>query len=150
MLNGDLESVAQPHGLRAPDVHLNDHEHLDPQNVFLPSQKLLYSLEMAEAISLLRKSVQCRFRGALLKHPQSALLDGIKQTHSPFFLMSTDSYPGGVIVHDDIQMSQFLFTQDMHLKLNDFNRAEVMTFNEDENEYCRYTNNPGRGKCTCI
>ena len=57
MLNGDLESIAQPHGLRAPDVHLNDQEHLDPQNVFLPSQKLLYSLEMAEAISLLRKSV---------------------------------------------------------------------------------------------
>jgi len=35
------------------------------------------------------------------------------------------SYSGGVIVHDDIQLSQFLFTADGHLKLNDFNRCVV-------------------------
>lgn len=27
------------------------------------------------------------------------------------------SYPGGIIVHDDIQLSQFLFTDDGHLKV---------------------------------
>ena len=70
MLNGNLESVAIPNGLRAPDVQLHDKEHLDPHNRFLPSQKLGYSLEMAEAVSVLH------------------------------------SYPGGVMVHDDIQLSQ--------------------------------------------
>jgi hypothetical protein len=50
-----------------------------------------------------------------------------------------------VIVHDDVQLSQFLLTPDGHLKLNDFNRAENMLFNEDENEYCKYTNNAGLG-----
>jgi serine/threonine protein kinase len=36
------------------------------------------------------------------------------------------SYKGGVIVHDDIQLSQFLASKDGYLKLNDFNRAEIM------------------------
>ncbi|GKY95066.1 hypothetical protein MPSEU_000470800 [Mayamaea pseudoterrestris] len=109
MVNGNLEMAALPHGVRAPNIHLDDKYQLDPQNRFLPSQKLLYALEMAEAVSTLH------------------------------------SYPGGVMVHDDIQMSQFLFTPSMHLKLNDFNRAEIMTFNDAEKEYCKYTNNPGHG-----
>jgi hypothetical protein len=54
------------------------------------------------------------------------------------------SYPGGVMVHDDIQLTQFLIV-DGRLKLNDFNRAEVMLFNEKDQEYCRYRNDPGRG-----
>ena len=29
--------------------------------------------------------------------------------------------------------------------LNDFNRAEIMLFNEKDQEYCRYRNNPGHG-----
>jgi hypothetical protein len=31
-----------------------------------------------------------------------------------------------VIVHDDISLSQFLASKDGFMKLNDFNRAEVM------------------------
>lgn len=54
------------------------------------------------------------------------------------------SYPGGVIIHDDIQLTQFLII-DGRLKLNDFNRAEIMLFNEKDQEYCRYRNDPGMG-----
>jgi hypothetical protein len=36
------------------------------------------------------------------------------------------SYKGGVIVHDDIQLPQFLASKEGYLKLNDFNRAEIM------------------------
>jgi hypothetical protein len=36
------------------------------------------------------------------------------------------SYKGGVIVHDDVQLSQFIASKDGYLKLNDFNRAEIM------------------------
>lgn len=47
-------------------------------------------------------------------------------------------YPGGVIIHDDIQLSQWLFNEDKtRLKLNDFNRAEFPQFDEEQMEYCR-------------
>lgn len=55
------------------------------------------------------------------------------------------SFPGGVIVHDDIQLPQFLFSSNGELKLNDFNRAEIMLWNEKDQEYCGYRNDPGRG-----
>jgi serine/threonine protein kinase len=55
------------------------------------------------------------------------------------------NYPGGVLVHDDIQLPQFLIKDNGHLKLNDFNRAEPMLYDEENHEYCRYRNNPGHG-----
>ena len=55
------------------------------------------------------------------------------------------SFPDGMIIHDDIQMTQFLFTPDGHLKLNDFNRAEVVLWNEEDQEYCKYRNYKGQG-----
>jgi hypothetical protein len=36
------------------------------------------------------------------------------------------SYKGGVIVHDDISLAQFLASSEGEIKLNDFNRAEIM------------------------
>ena len=62
-------------------------------------------------------------------------------------------YPGGVIVHGDIQLSQFLYTEDKSIiKINDFNRAEFMLWDEENGEYCRYTNGRGHGNvrnCQC-
>ena len=55
------------------------------------------------------------------------------------------SHQDGVIVHDDIQLSQYLLSADGTLRLNDFNRAEIMLWNEKDQEYCRYRNNPGNG-----
>eukprot|EP00815_Leptocylindrus_aporus_P011123 CAMPEP_0116059472 /NCGR_PEP_ID=MMETSP0322-20121206/5811_1 /TAXON_ID=163516 /ORGANISM="Leptocylindrus danicus var. apora, Strain B651" /LENGTH=572 /DNA_ID=CAMNT_0003543849 /DNA_START=134 /DNA_END=1852 /DNA_ORIENTATION=- len=49
-------------------------------------------------------------------------------------------FQDGVIVHDDIQLSQFLIDSNGKLKLNDFNRAEVMLFDEEKGQYCRYRN----------
>jgi hypothetical protein len=31
------------------------------------------------------------------------------------------------------------------VRLNDFNRAEFMLWNEEKQEYCKYQNNPGHG-----
>jgi len=50
-----------------------------------------------------------------------------------------------VIVHDDVQLSQFLYGVDGTLKLNDFNRAEIMLYDENRGEYCRYKNGGGYG-----
>ena len=60
------------------------------------------------------------------------------------------SYPGGVIVHDDIQLGQFLLSDDGRIKLNDFNRAEIMLWNEKDEEYCRYRNGEAHGMVSPI
>ena len=56
----------------------------------------------------------------------------------------------GVIVHQDIQLGQFLYNADKsRVKLNDFNRAEVMLWDEEAKEYCRYHEGPGNGNVSC-
>ena len=51
----------------------------------------------------------------------------------------------GLIIHDDIQLSQFLLNKDKtRLKLNDFNRAEFSLWNGQD--YCRHQNGRGPGK----
>ncbi|KAI2488633.1 protein kinase [Fragilaria crotonensis] len=50
------------------------------------------------------------------------------------------SYVGGLIVHDDVQLCQWLRTRDGRLVLGDFNRAQIMDWNEKKGEYCLYNN----------
>eukprot|EP00978_Attheya_sp_CCMP212_P016410 scaffold42990_cov56-Attheya_sp.AAC.7 len=54
-------------------------------------------------------------------------------------------FEGGIIVHDDIQLCQWLRKEDGSLKLGDFNRAEVMLYDEDTGENCKYKNGKGFG-----
>ena len=54
-------------------------------------------------------------------------------------------FKDGVLVHDDIQLAQFLFAPDGRLILNDFNRAEAMLFDEKDGSYCKYKNGKGAG-----
>uniref|UniRef100_A0A7S4ARX9 Protein kinase domain-containing protein n=2 Tax=Pseudo-nitzschia australis TaxID=44445 RepID=A0A7S4ARX9_9STRA len=52
----------------------------------------------------------------------------------------------GTIVHQDVQLSQYLLSADnTTLKLNDFNRAEFMLWNEKEGKYCKYSEGTGHG-----
>eukprot|EP00934_Nitzschia_sp_Nitz4_P000581 Nitzschia sp. Nitz4//scaffold184_size43902//14104//16178//NITZ4_007280-RA/size43902-processed-gene-0.14-mRNA-1//-1//CDS//3329539645//581//frame0 len=52
----------------------------------------------------------------------------------------------GVIIHDDVQLSQFLLNKDKsRLLLNDFNRVEYPLWSEDHQDYCMYTNGKGHG-----
>jgi serine/threonine protein kinase len=52
----------------------------------------------------------------------------------------------GMIIHDDIQLSQYLFNADKSMiKINDFNRAEFPLFDEKSGEYCLYENGHGHG-----
>ena len=109
MIQGDLEKVAVPTGVGRPLNIRNDAPQLTVRNTLTGTQKLVLSLEMAEAVLLLH------------------------------------TFPKGVIVHDDIQLSQFLLSSNGQLKLNDFNRAEIMLWNEKDREYCKYRNHPGAG-----
>ncbi|KAL3943377.1 MAG: hypothetical protein SGBAC_002543 [Bacillariaceae sp.] len=55
-------------------------------------------------------------------------------------------HEGGIIVHQDIQLSQFLWNADKTIvKLNDFNRAEFVLFDDHKNEYCGYWEGVGSG-----
>lgn len=54
-------------------------------------------------------------------------------------------FPEGKIVHNDIQLSQFLYASDGSIKFNDFNRAEPMLWDEDKQDFCRYRNGMGNG-----
>lgn len=59
-------------------------------------------------------------------------------------------YVNGVIVHQDIQLSQFLLSKDMkRIKLNDFNRAEFMLWDEEGQEYCQYSPGAAHGNVSC-
>jgi len=59
-------------------------------------------------------------------------------------------YEGGVIVHDDVQLCQWLADSNGHLKLGDFNRAEMMGWNEKYKSYCRYENGYVNGNVSTI
>lgn len=53
----------------------------------------------------------------------------------------------GMIIHGDVQMTQYLLNKDMTmLKLNDFNRAEFLLWDETHHAYCQHRNGKGHGK----
>ena len=58
-------------------------------------------------------------------------------------------YVGGLIVHDDVQLCQWLRTRDGRLVLGDFNRAQIMDWNEEKGEYCMYNNGYAFGNVRC-
>ena len=105
----ELEDYAVPGSGLIKQEELHDEDDVQPQNKFTPTQKLKFSLEMAE---------------------------GIADLHG---------FEGGVIVHDDVQLCQWLHDKDGKLKLGDFNRAEVMLWDEKSNKYCKYTNGKAFG-----
>lgn len=120
--HGDAESVILPHTKhhRNKDyTSLSSSSSSDlpsiPQNNLTATEKLHIALDMAETIAELH------------------------------------GFPDGVIVHNDIQPSQFLYAsyggggRRHRLKLNDFNRAEIMLWDEGAQEYCRYRSGYGRG-----
>jgi serine/threonine protein kinase len=54
-------------------------------------------------------------------------------------------FPDGVIVHGDIQLCQWLRNAKNKLVLGDFNRAEIMSWDEKEDIYCTYKNGGSYG-----
>lgn len=65
-------------------------------------------------------------------------------------------FQDGIIVHDDIQLCQWLRTANGALKLGDFNRAQIMKYNTTSGKYCKYRNALGFGNvsdsqfCRCM
>lgn len=61
-------------------------------------------------------------------------------------LAELHGYKNSLIIHDDIQLSQFLLNEDKSIvKINDFNRAEFPLWSDTEHQYCTYKNGRGHG-----
>jgi len=54
-------------------------------------------------------------------------------------------FEDGVIVHDDVQLCQWMTTADGKLKLGDFNRATIMQWDEIKEGYCKFNNGMAYG-----
>ena len=53
-------------------------------------------------------------------------------------LADLHGYHGGVIVHDDIQLAQWLKTPNKTIKFGDFNRMVALPYNSKTGKYCKY------------
>lgn len=49
-------------------------------------------------------------------------------------------HPDGPIVHGDIQLGQFYRGQDGKIKIVDYNRAEMVFYDEEKGRYCKWRN----------
>jgi len=60
-------------------------------------------------------------------------------------MSSLVSHQSRIMIFYSIKLGQFLLTDDGHVKINDFNRAEIMLYNERDQEYCPYVTSMGGG-----
>jgi len=60
-------------------------------------------------------------------------------------LSELHGFKGGVIVHGDMQYCQYLLDKDNHVILSDFNRAEPLLWDEDNQQYCKFQGGHGAG-----
>eukprot|EP00934_Nitzschia_sp_Nitz4_P000348 Nitzschia sp. Nitz4//scaffold42_size132992//14458//16405//NITZ4_003380-RA/size132992-processed-gene-0.26-mRNA-1//-1//CDS//3329551661//348//frame0 len=60
-------------------------------------------------------------------------------------LADLHGFEDGLIIHDDVQLCQWLRNREGVIKLGDFNRAEIPDFNPSSGEYCKYNNGGGNG-----
>jgi len=60
--------------------------------------------------------------------------------HDLHYFNSSSSSNAAVIVHDDAKLDQYLCTNRNKLKLNDFNEAEIMFFNNVTKQCCKFKN----------
>ena len=61
-------------------------------------------------------------------------------------LAELHGFADGMIVHDDIDLGQYLRTPDGRIKLNDFNRAKIQLWDPVQKKYCKYYNGYIGGK----
>lgn len=61
-------------------------------------------------------------------------------------LTDLHGFKDGMISHDDLDLGQYLRTPDGRIKLNDFNRAKPLLYDNIKGEYCKYYNGHIGGK----
>jgi serine/threonine protein kinase len=52
-------------------------------------------------------------------------------------LADLHGFEGGPIVHNDVQIGQYLIDENYHARMSDFNRADPLLFDNTKGEYCK-------------
>ena len=52
-------------------------------------------------------------------------------------LADLHGFKDGPIIHSDLQILQFLLDKNYHAKMSDFNRGDVLWFDQEKEEYCK-------------
>mmetsp|Transcript_2119 Transcript_2119/g.3365 ORF Transcript_2119/g.3365 Transcript_2119/m.3365 type:complete len:571 (-) Transcript_2119:209-1921(-) len=60
-------------------------------------------------------------------------------------LADLHGFKDGMIIHDDVQLCQWLWDKNGKLRLGDFNRAELSLWSEKDQKYCKHYNGMGWG-----
>lgn len=93
-----------------------------------------------------RKKVENRNKGGIRPYndftPSEKLEFALEMAES---LADLHGFEDGIIVHDDVQLCQWLHTTDGRLKLGDFNRATIMQWDVENEEYCDFNNGEAYG-----
>lgn len=80
--------------------------------------------------------------------PQTKVQHALEMAES---LADLHLYKGGVIVHGDIHLGQWLrASQNSTLVLGDFNLAKVLQWDERKHQYCKYENGRGHGNVSML
>ena len=120
MSNGDLYEHAAPYGHHGMNSTISSNNTKDQQST--PELPLVVSNNLTGTEKL-------RFAYEMAV--------GVSLLHS---------YPGGVIVHQDVKPAQYLLTADkQHVKFNDCNRAEILLWDDINQEYCPFVSGKGHG-----
>ena len=149
----EVEEYIVPEGY-VKQVDLHDADDVKPQNSYSAAEKLGMALEMAESLADLHgfpDGVMYVCRQLLKKGLPSVLVADVIYSFSIFFAMHPErACYNAYRVHDDVQLCQWLRLPSGKLKLGDFNRAEIMTYNVEKQQYCKYNNGRSYGNVSCI
>ena len=136
--HGDIESLAVPGEGYIDPKAIEGKNELKPQNDLTARQKLEICTQMAEALADLHG------------HVNGVMVHQGKEEEQWRYLFFHFRINAAMTCSTDIQLSQFLYNADKSIvKLNDFNRAEMMLWDDEAKEYCRYHEGPGNGNVRC-
>jgi len=65
-------------------------------------------------------------------------------------LADLHGFKDGMIIHDDVQLCQWLWDKNGKLRLGDFNRAELSLWSEKDQKYCKHYNGMGWGNVSLM
>jgi hypothetical protein len=141
---GDMEEVSIDYDNYPPKSKIYKDmkkEELVVYNHVKGNEKLKAAFNMAQAIATLHG-----YSGGVIVHQASSMLQLKTVTDVCSILILYLFSFACHIFFQDVQMSQFLLDRDKTtVKLNDFNRAEFMLWDDESQQYCTYSPGSAHG-----
>eukprot|EP00538_Stauroneis_constricta_P012966 CAMPEP_0119572508 /NCGR_PEP_ID=MMETSP1352-20130426/44656_1 /TAXON_ID=265584 /ORGANISM="Stauroneis constricta, Strain CCMP1120" /LENGTH=600 /DNA_ID=CAMNT_0007622193 /DNA_START=27 /DNA_END=1829 /DNA_ORIENTATION=+ len=149
----EVEEYIVPGEGYAKQKELDKEGELRPRNHFTVTEKLTMAFEMAESLAVLHgfryvvpgegyatqeeldKEGELRSRNHFTVTEKLTMAFEMAES-----LAVLHGFRDGLIIHDDVQLCQWLRLENGKLKLGDFNRAEIPAYNATSGQYCKYQN----------